>query len=160
MTRKTASRSHEPRRGFELRVLPDRDGTFRLGLYEHAASDSGAKSPRPAKPRSALSGWHLDLSQGTVRMALEDEGYRGADLRHSRRAPFVLSEDEGMRLDLLFRAIQGLNRRSRIEEILLGLRAMSREEVAYWHAKATREQGCRTVNGLRAFRVLLGGGGE
>ena len=159
MTRKNASRTREPRRGFELRVLPKLDGTYRLALYEQPASDSGARPSRPPAPRSGLSGWHLDLSQGAVRSAIEDQGYRCVDLRYSRRAPFVLSEDEGMRLDLLFRAVGRLNSRSRIEGILLGLQSMSREEVAYWHAKATREQDHRTSNALRAFRILLSGGG-
>ncbi len=142
---------------FELRVVPVVDGTYRLSLLEYPAFDSQQLSERGPIQRSSLRGWHLQITEGSVRIALEESGYKPGDLRWSRRAPFRLNEEEGMRLDLLFRSITGLNKRTKIEDLILGLRHMGREEVAYWHAKITRDNGTTAANGLHAFRTLLGG---
>ncbi len=142
---------------FELRVVPVDDGTYHLSLLEYPAFDSQHLGKRCPVQRSSLRGWHLQLTEGSVRMALEESGYKSGDLRWSRRAPFRLDEEEGMRLDLLFRSIAGLNKRTRIEDLVLGLRHMGREEIAYWHAKVTRENGTNPANGLNAFRILFGG---
>ncbi len=144
--------------GFELRVVPRKDGTYRLCLFEEPPVDSSAPKVSASSLRSALAGWHLQVSEGAVRASLERSGYRATDLRWSRRAPFLLHEVEGMRLDLLFRAVSGLNKRSRIEDLLIGLRNMGREEIAYWHAKTTHLNGGHHADAIRAFRVLFGGG--
>lgn len=142
---------------FELRVAQLDDGTYGLSLLEYPAFDSQQLGRRSPIQRSRLRGWHLQLTEGSVRITLEESGYKPGDLRWSRRAPFYLNEEEGMRLDLLFRSIAGLNKRTKIEDLVLGLRHMGREEIAYWHAKVTRDNGTTAANGLHAFRMLLGG---
>jgi len=158
---KAASHRHRTRKdrvyGFELRVVPAKDGTYRLSLLEHPPVDSASRAAGAASPRSALMGWHLQVAEGAVRTTLERCGYRGVDLRWSRRIPFYLPEEEGMRLDLLFRAISRLNKRTRIEDVIIGLRSMGREELSYWHAKATHLNGGRPSDAIRAFRLLFGG---
>ncbi len=142
---------------FELRVVPIDDGTYRLSLLEYPAFDSQQIGKRIPIQRSSLRGWHLQLTEGSVRTALEGSGYKSGDLCWSRRAPFRLNEEEGMRLDLLFRSITGLSKRTKIEDLVLGLRHMGREEVADGHAKVTRDNGTAAANGLHAFRTLFGG---
>lgn len=97
------------------------------------------------------------MAEGQVRRALEANGYKSSDLKRTRQIPFRLSEEDGVRLDLAFRAIQGLRQRTRIEDILHGLREMSREEILYWHAKSTRDNGTLAEHGIVALRVLLAG---
>ena len=143
--------------GFELRVVPAKDGTYRLALLEHPPADSASRSAGAAALRSALMGWHLQVAEGAVRTTLERCGYRGIDLRWSRRTPFYLPEEEGMRLDLLFRAVSRMNKRTRMEDVIIGLRSMGREELSYWHAKATHVNGGRPSDAIRAFRLLFGG---
>jgi hypothetical protein len=58
----------------------------------------------------------------------------------------------GAQAELLLQAVKPLRRGDRIDQVAAGVSTMSREEAAYWHAKATRP------GGLRALRVLLTGG--
>jgi len=96
------------------------------------------------------------LVQGAIQRIIQGAGYKATDFRFTRRVPFSLSEEQGIRLDLIFRAIRTLDRRSRMDDIIAGIMAMSREELYYWHSKAAmREDG--ESHGLIALRVLLGG---
>ena len=139
---------------FELRVVPRSNGGYRLELYEPPPTDTRPARGRRSIPLSSVQGWYLDLSEAMVRRVLAANGHRASDLKRTRRAPFRLSEEDGVRLDLAFRAINGLRLRTRIEDILHGIQEMSREEALYWHAKVGRNGG---MNGLIALRVLLGG---
>ena len=79
------------------------------------------------------------------------------DLKRSRRTPFKLEEPDGVKLDLIFRAVKDLQKRTRIEDIVLGIDIMSREEALYWHSKIQQGSTKGKQNGLRALRMLLGG---
>lgn len=142
---------------FELRVIPLDSGDYRLELWEPPPPDSRPIKARRTTPLSRIEGWHLQLAENLVRRALDSNGYRMADLTRTRRTPLRLSEEDGVRLDLAFRAIPSLKRRTRIEDILHGIHEMSREEILYWHAKTSRDNGTLAENGLQALRVLLGG---
>lgn len=143
---------------FELRIIPREEGDYRLELWEPPAPDSRPTAKRRAgRALSSVQGWYLELAEGHVRRTLEKNGYKASDLKRTRRTPFKLNEEDGVRLDLSFRAIQGLRQRTRIDDILHGLREMSREEMLYWHAKTTRDNGTLAENGIVAFRILLGG---
>lgn len=63
--------------------------------------------------------------------------------------PIELEQTTGAQAWLLLAALQPLRRMDRPEEIADGVGAMSREEAAYWYARASRPRG------LRALRVLL-----
>lgn len=142
---------------FELRVVSRPQGDYRLELSEPPAPDSRPPKGRAGRSLSGVEGWYLEMAEGQVRRALEANGYKPSDLKRTRKVPFRLSEEDGVRLDLAFRAIQGLRQRTRIEDILHGLREMSREEILYWHAKSTRDNGTLAEHGIVALRVLLGG---
>lgn len=142
---------------FELRVVPLPQGDYKLELWEPPPPDTRPSRPRRSTPLSSIQGWHLQLAEGLIRRSLEANGYRTSDLRHTRRAPIRLAEEDGVRLDLAFRAVPPLKLRTRIEEILHGIHEMSREEALYWHAKVSRTNGTTAENGLAALRVLLGG---
>ncbi len=70
----------------------------------------------------------------------------------SGRAPIDLSQHVGSHAELLLEAVKPLRRADRIDQVADGVAGMSREEAAYWHAKARRP------GGLRALRILLTAG--
>jgi hypothetical protein len=142
---------------FELRVKPQ-DDDIRCELFEMPPLDSKPENGKEPELMSIASGWQLEMTQGIVARALKNNKYSLVDLKRTRRAPFRLSEEDGIRLDLVFKATRGLVKRSRIEDIMLGIQCMSREEVYYWHAKVTRGTPRENSNGLKALRTLLGGG--
>ncbi len=141
---------------FELRVKPDSDDIM-YELFEMPPADSKPGNGSGPEFRSAVSGWQLALTEGAIARALKNNRYTLSDAKRSRKAPFRLDEEDGIRLDLIFRATRSLTKRSRIEDIVLGIGCMSREEVYYWHAKVTRGSRKENSNGLKALRVLLGG---
>jgi hypothetical protein len=141
---------------FELRVKPKGDDLM-CELFELPPKDSKQENGKKPELRSRASDWQLSLTQGVIARVLKNNRYSLADVKRTRKAPFRLSEEDGIRLDLVFRATRGLTKRSRIEEIILGISCMSREEVYYWHAKVTRGNPNENSNGLKAVRMLLGG---
>lgn len=141
---------------FELRVRPHEDD-IRCELFEMPPQDSRPGNGKEPELKSSASGWQLAMTQGIVARALKNNKYSLADLKRTRKAPFRLSEEDGTRLDLVFKATHGLAKRSRIEDIMLGIQCMSREEIYYWHAKVTRGIAKENSNGLKALRTLLGG---
>jgi len=146
-----------PGHSFELRVKPLAEGDLALELWELPPGDSRAKAYRRGRKMSTVSDWYLQMTQSTINRTLTKASYKSNMLKRSRKAPFRLDEEAGIRLDLAFRSVKGLRNRSRIESILYGLNAMDREEVFYWHTKVTKENGTTQVNGLKALRTLLGG---
>ena len=142
---------------FELRVIPKDKGDYRLELWEPPANDTRPPKGRKSKPLSTIDGWYMELSSINIRKALENNGYKNSDLKRTRRVPFRLTEEYGIRLDLVFKAVSGMRKRSRIEDVLHGIQEMSREEALYWHAKISRNNGTLSTNALMALRILLGG---
>jgi len=142
---------------FELRVKPWNDSDMRCELFEMPPRDSKKSNKKSPELRSSVNGWQLTMTQGAIARALKNNRYSLADLKRTRKVPFKLSEEDGIRLELVFRATRGLSKRSRIEDIMLGIGCMEREEIYYWHAKVTRGTVKENSNGLKALRVLLGG---
>ena len=85
--------------------------------------------------------------------ALKDNGYRASELSRARKAPFLLSEESGVRLGLLFVAAKPLRKLARIEAISDAIWAMGPEETYYWFSKCTDPATARRAR--RALRVLL-----
>lgn len=141
----------------DLKVVPLDDGTYRLELWEPPAPDTKPPKRRRSEPLSSLEGWHLQLAEGLVKRALESNGYRPSELKRMREKPFNLREEDGVKLDLAFRATGNLKLRTRIEDILHGIKGMSREEALYWHAKVRGNNGGTREEGVKALRLLLGG---
>ena len=74
-------------------------------------------------------------------------------LSYKRQTPYILSEESGVMLAILFQALQPLSKPERIANITDGVMAMSNEEAHYWFAKIAN--GKRST-ALKALRVLLG----
>ena len=149
--------AYDPEKPFELRVAPGDGGDYGLALYQwplaaHAVRESNT---RPTKPQRlvSLAGDSLRAVADHVLAALRKSGYKVTDLSHSRRKPFRLDEETGLRLGLLFLAIKPLSRMDRVEAISSRLRTMSSEEAYYWFSKCTAE--VNAANAQRALRILL-----
>ena len=87
-----------------------------------------------------------------VLAAIRHAGYRTTDLKPTRRAPFRLSEEDGVRLGLLFLALKPLRKHRRIEEVSRAIATMEREEVYYWFSKGTA--GADLFRVQRALRIM------
>ena len=144
-------RSHN----YELRVKLEEDNML-LELYEMPPIGQQEKG-RKAKRVSFVKESQLPLVQGALSRVLKNNKHTFSEVKRTRRVPFKLSEEDGVRLELIFRAISSVKKRSRIEDIVMGIENMPREEAYYWHAKVTKGDERVTSNGLKAMRMLLGG---
>lgn len=143
--------AHDPERPFELRVMPGDGGDYGLALYQWPVA-ANREVPKPQRLVS-LAGDSLRSVADHVLAALHNSGYKVTDLSHSRRKPFWLDEETGLRLGLLFLAIKPLSRMDRVEAISGRLRTMSSEEAYYWFSKCTAA--ANAANAQRALRILL-----
>jgi ABC-type uncharacterized transport system YnjBCD ATPase subunit len=91
----------------------------------------------------------VDRTLATLRQA----GYRASDLSKARTAPFLLDEDAGVRLGLLFIAAKPMRKSNRIEAISGAIWTMGLEEAYYWFSKCADGVGGRRAR--RALRLLL-----
>ena len=153
-----------PDKPFELRVIADRaqpDTAYSLAVYQRIIEPPNAQQTlyRQAPPETQriveLGGGTLRAVADQVMEALRKSGYRATDLSASRREPFALAEEAGVRLGLLFLAVKPITKMVRVEAIDHGLRAMTSEEAYYWYSKCTT--GPTADRALKALRVLLAG---
>ena len=100
-----------------------------------------------------LGGDNLRAVADHVIEALRRAEYKATDLSASRRQPFYLPEEVGVRLGLVFLTIKPLTKLRRVEAISYGIRHMPSEEAYYWYSK------CRAADmaerAQKALRVLL-----
>jgi hypothetical protein len=152
-------------RPFELRVIPEakshtRQTAYGLALFQRVVE--------PAKQQQALYGEPAELQKvvgvsGSVLRTIADNvldalrraGYKPTDLSASRREPFQLLEEPGVRLGLLLLAVKPITKMNRVEAIAHGIRAMTSEEVYYWYSKCTTK--ATADRAQKALRVLLAG---
>ncbi len=137
---------------FELHVLPRKGSDYGLELYQKRVNgDHDPDDPM----RLAVRVWGTPLTAvlGQVMDALKKNGYRGSDLRTNRKAPFLLDEEYGVRIGVLFMAIKPLRKLGRIESISSSIRQMEPEEAYYWFSKCSRKGEERRIR--RALRIML-----
>lgn len=137
---------------FELRLEPAGESGYTLTLYQ-AHSGSASNGQEPFSKIEKLSGDRLRAAMEQVLHALRQNGYRPSDLSRTRREPFLLGEEDGVRLGVLFLGIRPLRKFSRIESISERVKGMEPEELYYWFSKTTAPRSGRRA--LRAFRLLL-----
>jgi hypothetical protein len=140
---------------FELRVVPRGEKAYGLALYESRV-----------RPRDDNGDGHTKVVQvwgdplraviDQVLAAIKHAGYRPSDLSRSRRAPFQLREEDGVRLGVLFLAVKPLRKISRITTISQELGGMESEELLYWYSKSTSAR--TALHAQRALRILVAGG--
>jgi len=157
----------DPERPFELRVVPNANRAghstaYGLALYQRLVEPPGAQRtlyrqepPREMQRVVKVGGGVLRAVADHILEALRRCGYKATDLSASRRAPFLLNEETGVRLGLLFLAIKPISKMSRVEAISDGVRAMTSEEAYYWYSKCTT--GPTAERAQKALRVLLAG---
>lgn len=138
---------------FQLRVVPTDNNNFALELYQCAYKRAGEKKRPAAKRIGRLKGNALIQARQAIYACLKTNNYDPKTLNHSRSSPYVLNEQSGVNLALLFQALQPISKPERIANITAGVTAMSNEESHYWFAKISN--GKRSP-ALKAMRVLLG----
>jgi hypothetical protein len=138
---------------FQLRVVPTDNNNFALELYQCAYKQAGEKKRPAAKRIGKLKGNVLVLTRQAIYAALKANKYDPKTLKCDRQAPYVLDEESGVSLALLFQTVQPLSKQERIANIANGVTAMSNEEAHYWFAKVSNGS---KRNALKAIRVLLG----
>lgn len=138
---------------FQLRVVPLENNDFALELYQCAYKRAGEKKRPAAKRIGRLKGTALVQARQAVYACLKANDYDPKTLRRDRQSPYVLSEESGVNLALLFQALQPLSKSERIANITAGVTAMSNEESHYWFSKVSNG---KRGQALRAIRVLLG----
>jgi hypothetical protein len=151
----------DPQRPFELRVTPDahRHSAYALALYQRFVETPGAQrvlyrdEPPQMQRVVEISGSILRTIADSILDALKRSGYKATDLGAHRREPFLLSEEAGVRLGLLFLCVKPIGKVNRIEAIADGVRRMTSEEVYYWYSKCTTKTTADRAQ--KALRVLL-----
>ena len=138
---------------FQLRVVPLQNNEFALELYQCAYKLAGQKKRPAAKRVGRLKGHHLVQARQAIYTCLKANQYDPQTLSHRRQNPYVLSEESGVNLALLFQALQPLSKPERMANITDGILAMSNEESHYWFAKVSNGH---KRSALKAIRVLLG----
>ena len=142
---------------FELRVIPEADGRYKLVFVQTQIQKNQPTTYRPVGTRARV---EVELGSDTLHAladviieTLRQNGYKATDLGAARRAPFLLNEASGVRLGLIFLAVRPLSKANRIEQISQGVRVMTNEELFYWYSKCTT--GAASDRAQKALRVLL-----
>jgi len=137
---------------FEMRVFAVSSTDYGLELRQRRLNGD----QRPGEPSVRvvrLWGTPLSAVLDHVLEGIRRNGYRPGDLRSGRATPFLLSEESGVRLGLLFMAVKPLRKLGRLETISRRVKQMETEEAYYWYSK------CRGANdrqrACRAARILM-----
>ncbi len=136
---------------FQLRVVPTDNNNFALELYQCADKKAGEKKRPDAKRIGRLKGNALVQARQAIYDCLKSNSYDPKPLSHNRQSHYVLNEESGTNLALLFQ-MQPLSKPDRIANIAQGIVAMSNED-HYWFAKISNG---KRSQALKAIRVLLG----
>lgn len=146
-----ASRRKSVDSAFELRVL-SRDGLeYGVALYRVEVQRGNADPAGELVIR--VWGDPLLGVLDRVLAAIRRGGYRSTDLSAKRRAPFRISEEDAVRLGLLFAALKPLRKHRRIEEVARAVSSMEPEEAHYWFSKVTT--GPQQGRVRRALRIMV-----
>ncbi|MCB0054828.1 MAG: hypothetical protein KDE24_35365, partial [Caldilinea sp.] len=142
-----------PERPFALEVQPVTGGstdytlTLRQRVVERPQADPHLLTV------VTLGGDNLRAVADQVLEALRRADYKVTDLTPSRRKPFFLPEETGVRLGLVFLAVRPLTKHGRVEAISQGIRHMPSEEAYYWYSKCTAADTAERAQ--KALRILL-----
>lgn len=139
---------------FELRVIDDKSTEYGLALYR--APSQGEQPETNGKDWQfvvRIRGVPMRSVMDQILTTVKQAGYRPSDLSRSRKAPFKLKEEAGVRLGLLFLAVKPLRKTSRMADISEQIQAMAPEEAYYWFSKTTDKTVGRRSQ--KAMRILL-----
>jgi hypothetical protein len=155
----------DARQMFELRVIPEQAKTpaqpaYRLALYQRVVEPPPAQqrltTSAPVRMRmiAEISGSLLRAVADQILDALRQSRYQATELSSARVDPFLLPEETGVRLGLLFLAVRPINKMERVEAISMGIRAMTSEELYYWFSKCAAPEGNSAPQAARAQKAL------
>jgi hypothetical protein len=138
---------------FELRVVAEPED-YGLALYRMPARGEAVNgSGHDWHSVASVHGTPMRAVMDQILMTIKQAGYRPSDLSRSRKAPFLLSEELGVRLGLLMLAVRPLRKPSRMTDISEQVQSMASEEAYYWFSKATDHHLGRRSQ--KAMRILL-----
>ncbi len=136
---------------FELYVIPRDKDDYGIALYQRQLRQN--TNPKSSRRLVRVWGTPFHAIIDYLIETLKKAGYRATDLSHSRKTPFELDEETGVRLGLLLLALKPLSKIERIETINSAIRSMPDEEVYYWFSKCTTEGAARRAQ--KSLRILL-----
>lgn len=136
---------------FELRVEPLDNNNFALAICQRQYKKAGEKTTPRTRQISKIQGQSLLLIKPVIYDVLKANNYDPKSLSHRRESSFVLTEEFGITLAILFQVIQPISKPDRITSIARSIISMSYEEINYWFALITNGRS----NALKALRVLL-----
>jgi hypothetical protein len=141
------------KKAFELRVEPGNTTDYGLALYRlparGEAKGDGDRWQFVVRVQDVPMRAVMDQVLTTIKQA----GYHPYNLARTRKAPFALSEELGVRLGLVMLAVKPLRKTSRMADVSEHIRGMTAEEAYYWFSKVTDAgQGRRSQ---KALRILL-----
>ena len=142
------------RKTFELRVVTDEPDDYGLALFRMPARGEDVNgSGRDWQLVVRIDGTPMRAVMDQILGTVKQAGYRSSDLSRGRKAPFLLSEELGVRLGLLMLAVKPLRKSSRMTDISEQVQSMASEEAYYWFSKTTDHGVGRRSQ--KAMRILL-----
>lgn len=144
-----------PERPFALQVKPIDEGSTDYALMLRQRVVERPHGEPHIVSVATISGDNLRAVADHVLEALRRADYKVTDLSPSRRKPFLLPEEIGVRLGLIFLTVKPLTKLLRVEAISSAIRQMPSEEAYYWYSKCTATVTAERAQ--RALRILLAG---
>jgi len=132
--------------------LPNASQSLTILQRPFPASQDGQELP--LIKMGSIDGLALSSVWDMVLDVLRVNHYKPSVIQRRSKQQLGLSEESGVRLALLFKAIAPLSNLDHIRALQQAIWAMSDEEAYYWFAKSCGPHGRR---GMRALRVLCGG---
>lgn len=139
---------------FHLAVEPLPNASYALTVYQRPFPASQNGRTLPFRQVGSIDGLALLSAQDIVLDVLRSNHYKPAAIQHNKKKRIGLSEESGVRLSLLFKAIAPLSNLDHIHTLQQAIWAMSDEETYYWFAKC---YGPNRRRGVHALRILCGG---
>jgi hypothetical protein len=142
------------KKAFELRVELGKATDYGLALYGLPARGKRQDSDSDVWNRIVrVYGVPMRAVIDQILVTIKKAGYRPSDLSRSRKVPFVLSEELGVRLGLIMLAVKPLRKTARMADVSEHIQSMTAEEAYYWFSKVT--DACQSRRSQKALRILL-----
>ena len=139
---------------FELRVVAEQSQDYGLALYRMPSRGEHVNgSGHDWRQIVSIHGTPMRAVMDQILSSIKQAGYRPSDLARSRKAPFLLNEETGVRLGLLMLAVKPLRKSSRMTDISEQIQSMASEEAYYWFSKTTDHRVGRRSQ--KAMRILF-----
>ena len=139
---------------FQLAVEPLPNASYALTVLQRPFPASRNGRALPSVKMGSIDGLALSSAWEIILDVVRSNHHKPAAIQHDRKKRFGLSEESGVRLSLLFKAIAPLSNLDHIRALQQAIWAMSDEEAYYWFSKCHGPNGRR---GEHALRVLCGG---